>query len=292
MEFERIKNIKAGTITAAIIGVLLLLAFLVSWTNPVPESPMLDEGMEVNLGNSEMGLGDEAPMIPGPPAERVLESNTPPSTLTEAEDPAKEVETNDDDKEAPKVVVPKPVTPKKEVTKIPVKEVAPKITKPKAAPVPTPTPTPKKPAAVYKGGTAKGTGGNDADSYTNKKSQGVAGGTGDQGKPGGNPDSDNYNGNGGTGNGSATILRGLPNRKIYNPSFEDDFNENGKIAVDVKVNASGKVISASYQSKGSTTSNPTLKKIALEKAYSLKFSTSDNAAEAIGTVIFNFKIKG
>jgi len=38
MEFERIKNIKAGTITAAIIGVLLLLAFLVSWTNPVPGS--------------------------------------------------------------------------------------------------------------------------------------------------------------------------------------------------------------------------------------------------------------
>lgn len=291
MDFERVKNIKAGGITAAIVATLLLLAFLVSWTSPVQETPKVDEGMEVNLGNSETGMGDEIPMTPGTPADQMLETNTtPPPTSAAAEDPAKEVETNDEDKEAPKVAITKPAAPKKETIPIPKKETPPKIIKPKSAPVTIPTPATKKPAAVYTRSKTIGTGGNDADSYT-KKNQGIAGGTGDQGKPGGNPDADNYTENGGQGNGSAEIFRGLPNRKITNPSFVDEFNENGKVAVDVKVSSSGKVISASFQLNGSTTSNPTLKRIALEKAYSLKFSSIENANDALGTVIFNFKIR-
>src|SRR5947199_362365 len=58
-----------------------------------------------------------------------------------------------------------------------------------------------KPKAVYAGGKNPNNGGNNADSYNNIRNQGIAGGNGDQGKPNGNPNSDSYTGNGGTGNG-------------------------------------------------------------------------------------------
>ncbi len=73
------------------------------------------------------------------------------------------------------------------------------------------------------------------------------------------------------------------------PSFEDDFNENAKIAVDVHVDASGNVISAEYQPRGSTTSDPNLKAIAIRKAKQVKFNSSEN--ESSGTIQFNFKLK-
>lgn len=293
MDFERVKNIKAGTYTGAIVGILLLLAFMVSWTTPVPDTPVLDEGIEVNLGNSETGLGDEAPMIPGPPAETDLETNAPPkSQLTEASEPTKEVETNDDDKEAPPAVVAKPVNPKPAAKKVPEKDITEKVKKPNTAIVNNPTPAPKKPIAVYKGGTAKGTGGNDADSWNNSRNQGIAGGTGDQGKPNGNPDSDNYTGNGGTGKSGVSISRGLQGRRISRlPSFEDDFNQNAKIAVDVKVSANGSVISATYQPRGSSTSDAGMRAIALQKARQLKFTEGQNGEESLGTIIFNFRLK-
>lgn len=293
MEFERVKNIKAGTYTGLIVGILLLLAFIVSWTTPVPETLVLDEGMEVNLGNRETGFGDEAPMIPDFPAASTLETNTPPkSSLTEAEVPAKEVETNDDDKEAPSAVVAKPINPKPAAKKIPEKAITEKVKNPNPAIVHNPTPAPKKPLAVYKGGTGNGAGGNDADSWNNSRSQGIAGGAGDQGKPNGNPDSDQYNGNGGTGKSGVSISRGLQGRRISRlPSFEDDFNQNAKIAVDVKVAANGTVISATYQPRGSTTSDASMRSIALQKARQLKFNPGENGEESLGTIIFNFRLK-
>lgn len=290
---ETDKNVRAATYTGIICGTLLLLCFLISWTNPVPEIPTMDEGIEVNLGNSEEGLGEEAPMIPGPPAAEEQEVNTPPkSQLTEAVD-NKEVETDDNDKEAPPAVVPKPAAAKPEAKKIPEKETTVKNTKPQPQVVNNPEPKPRKPAAVYKGGTASGTGGNDADSWNNSRNQGVAGGKGDQGKPNGNPDADSYTGNGGSGNSGVSISRGLQGRRISRlPSFEDDFNENAKVAVDVRVDGNGNVVSATYQPRGSTTSDAGMRSIALQKAKQIKFTPSASGGEeSIGTIIFNFRLK-
>lgn len=290
---ETDKNVKAGTYTGIICGVLLLLCFLISWTNPLPEVPPMEEGMEVNLGNSDQGLGDEAPMIPGPPASEQEEVNTPPKTQTVQADDSKEVETDDNDKEAPKAVVPKPAVKKPESKRIPTKETTVKTTKPAPQVVDNPTPAPRKPAAVYKGGTATGTGGNDADSYNKSRNQGIAGGKGDQGKAGGNPDSDSYTGNGGSGNSGVSISRGLQGRRISKlPSFEDDFNENAKVAIDVKVDGTGRVVSATYQPKGSTTSDGGMRSIAIQKARQIKFTPSESGGEeSIGTIIFNFRLK-
>lgn len=290
---ENQKNIKAATWTGIICGALLLLCFLVSWSVPAPEPELQEEGMEVNLGNSDQGLGEIAPMIPGPPSAVEQEVNTPPKTqITQAED-AKEPETDDNDKEAPEAVIPKPAVKKPDAKELPKKEntTPVKVSNPQPAIVDNPKPAPPKPKATYKGGTASGTGGNDADSWNNSRNQGIAGGKGDQGKPGGSPDADSYTGNGGTGKSGVSISRGLQGRKISRlPSFQDDFSENAKVAVDIKVDGSGNVISASFQPKGSTTSDAGLRSIALQKAKQIKFSASGNSEESLGTIIFNFRV--
>ncbi|HEU4606702.1 MAG TPA: hypothetical protein VFS31_01245, partial [Chitinophagaceae bacterium] len=72
------------------------------------------------------------------------------------------------------------------------------------------------------------------------------------------------------------------------PSFQDDFNENAKVAIDIRVDANGKVISAIYQPLGSTTASNTYKNIAIRKAMQIKFNSGGE--ESVGTLVFNFKI--
>ncbi len=292
---ETQKNIKAGTYTGIICGIMLLLFFIVSWTIPQDIPPQTEEGIEVNLGNSDQGSGDIPPQIPGPPAAAEEEINRPPKTQIAKVEEAKDVETNDNDKEAPDVKVPKVDKPKPNNPNIPKKEITEPVKKQTNKPVEVvnPKPAPPKPKYVYKGGDGSGAGGNNADTWNNSRDQGIAGGRGDQGKPNGNPNSDSYTGNGGSGRSGVYVSKGLQGRKITRlPSFEDEFNENAKVAVDIKIDKSGAVISASYQPRGSTTSDGAMRDIALRKARQLKFSsTADGAEEQIGTIIFNFRLK-
>jgi len=72
--------------------------------------------------------------------------------------------------------------------------------------------------------------------------------------------------------------------------FEDDFNENAKVAVDITVNQSGAVIAASINPKGTTTTNTSIRNIAIQKAKTLKLNAAD-ASEQTGTLIFDFKLR-
>ena len=56
------------------------------------------------------------------------------------------------------------------------------------------------------------------------------------------------------------------------PSFEDDFNENAKVAVDITVDASGRVTSATVNLSGTTTTNANIRSIATRKARQLKLN--------------------
>jgi outer membrane biosynthesis protein TonB len=285
--FESEKNLKAGGYTTAICALLLLALIYVSWTQPVEPPPVVEEGIEVNLGNSDKGLGTNQPYLPGQPSAEDKEKYTPPKQAVVVKEPVKDVETDDNNKEdAP--VVKKAIVTKPNATKIPDKE----ITKTKARPVKQPETLPEKPAprpkAVFHGVNGTGTGGNAADDFKPGGNQGVAGGRGDQGAPGGNPNSNNYTG-GGHGNSGVAISRGLGGRHIVStPSFTDDFNENAKVAVDVHVDASGTVTDVDYQLRGSTTSDGNLVAIAKRKARQVKFNSGDG--ESVGTIIFNFKI--
>jgi hypothetical protein len=293
-DFESKKNIKATAYTAILLGLIIMLFFVVSWSTPPVVENILDEGLEVNLGNSETGLGDIQPLIPDAPASSEVALATPPPTKSITTPEIKDIETNDDDKDAPPVVIKKSLsiptkksTPTKVAEPIKVKTVV--ENKPVETP-PVPAPTPK---ILYKSPTGQGKGGNNADSYQKSNGQGITSGTGDQGKLNGNPNSDNYNGSGGNGNGGVTISRGLQGRKINRfPSFEDDFQENAKVAVDITVDSRGKVINATFQQKGSTTANSSIKNIALKKARQLQFNVDEqDLQDQIGTIIFNFRIR-
>lgn len=288
-DFEKAKNVKAGTITGVISGALLLFFFLVSWSIPVVVPPPVEDGLEVNLGNSDDGSGDVQPLIPGAPALAEKEVNSPPRAANTPVQDVRAVETDDNDEEAPDVTVPKPKVSNPKSTHVPTKENT-TITKQsnnKPQVVENPKPAPPKPKATYKGGDGSGPGGNNADSWNDSRSEGNTSGSGDRGKINGDPNSKNYDGVGGNGSGY-TIQGNLKGRQIVRqPSFQDDFNENAKVAVDLSVDASGAVTGATYQPRGSTTSNAAMKDIALRKARQLKFAAGE---EQRGTIIFNFKV--
>jgi len=285
--FESKKNIKALGYTLAICTLVFLLLFFISWTLPQLPPQVQDEGVEVNLGNSDQGMGDIAPMVPGEPSE-AKETEVNPVTPVSQPAPAEEDNELEED-DAPEATPVNPSKPKskpnpKSVTTPEVKKQTPKATL-------NTTPVKPKPKAVYAGGKNTGNGGNGADSYNGVRNQGIAGGNGDQGKPNGNPNSDSYTGNGGTGNSGVSIRSGLSGRRFTRlPSFQDDFNENAKVAVDIKVNKDGSVIAASINPRGTTTTNANIKAIAQRKAMQLKLNAG-NVDEQTGTIVFNFRLR-
>ncbi len=289
--FDREKNIRALTYTTLVCAALFLIFFFAKWTLPQIPAPVMEEGIEVNLGNSDQGLGDVAPQVPGEPSAAKEESFTPPPTAKPV--PAQEQNVTGDENEAEDVPVvhkdPKPVvkpTPaNREVVRTPKVTTQPVVN-------PDPTPAPLKPKAIYKGGTNTGTGGNGADTYNGVRNQGIAGGRGDQGNPNGNPNSDSYKGNASSGNSGVRIRSGLSGRRFTRlPSFEDDFNENAKVAVDITVDAGGNVTNAVVNPRGTTTTNASVKAIALRKARQLKLNAGGDD-EQTGTIVFDFKLKG
>jgi hypothetical protein len=285
--FESQKNWKATGYTVGICILLMILLLYVSWTRPVEPVPVVVDSMEVNLGNSDKGLGTDQPYLPGQPSAEDKEKYTPPKQAVVEKEPVKDVETDDNNKEeAP--VVKKAIVTKPDATKIPDKEIVKKAVKPVKQPETLPTPPRPHPKAVFHGVDGTGTGGNDADDFKPGGNQGIAGGKGDQGAPGGNPNATNYTG-GGHGNSGVVISRGLSGRHITGmPSFTDDFNENAKIAVDIHVDANGNVTDADYQPRGSTSGDASLIAIAKRKARLVKFNSGDD--ESVGTLVFNFRV--
>src|SRR5205085_12342918 len=188
---------------------------------------VMEEGIEVNLGNSDEGLGDIAPQIPGEPAAAKEEVYSPPAQSAPASPVAQEENIQGDENEAEDAPVvnknPKPVVRKTVPTPVPAKPKAieqPVTTntavKPRqnTQPVTNPTPAPPQPKAIYKGGSSNGPGGNGADTYNGVRNQGIAGGRGDQGSPNGNPNSDSYKGNAANGNSGVKIRSGLSGRRF------------------------------------------------------------------------------
>jgi len=279
LDFERNKNLKALAYTIGIVGVLFLFFIFMSWTLPVTPPPPVDTGVEVNLGNSDQGLGNVAPQIPGEPAqEQKTDVNPPPvSQHVEAETNPEVADNNE--KDATVIhTSPKPekkkeiVKPDNETKKVAVK------------PVVNPTPAPPKPKAVYAGGKSTSNSGNNADSYNNSHNQGVAGGNGDQGKPNGNPNSDSYTGNGGTGSAGISITNGLQGRHISSAArFQDAYKYGGKVSVDITVDENGTVTSAKVK-PGSPFGD--LNAIAEKRARQLKFNKGNTPQTGTITIVF------
>lgn len=278
-QFEKQKNIKALGYTVVITGGLFLLMFLVSWTIPAPPPTPVDEGIEVNLGNSETGFGDVPPQIPGDMSDaQETAVAAPQTTQAEAETQPEVAENNEPD------ATPVHTSPKPEIKKNPTKTENTTVKNTNTKPVVNTPPKVVKPKAVYAGGkTANGTG-NNADSYNNAKDQGIAGGKGDQGKPNGNPNSDSYTGNGGTGSSGVRITSGLSGRSAKNARFEDTYKYGGVVYVNVTVDPEGNVTSATMK-QGSPF--PDINAIALKRAKQIKFTKGTEVQS--GTIQIKFE---
>jgi outer membrane biosynthesis protein TonB len=245
----------AGTILfhALMLVVLLLLAF----HTPLPLPG--EEGVEVNLGYSDEGMGDIQPEVPA------LAPNTaPPPSQTKASEQL--------------------VTENTEETPV-IEKIKKKVDKPVPTPVTKPTPVVEKPKeptvnqkAMYPGKSTKTSpGGN----------QGITGKPGDQGKPNGTPNSNNYVGNGGKGNGISFDLGGRGSLNLPKPTY--DSPEQGKIVVSIKVDREGKVTYASAGAKGTTISEINLRQQAESAARKTLFAPkADAPEEQRGTITYVF----
>lgn len=283
--FEINKNARAFSYTAIICAVVLAVAILYTWPLQFPPVTVAQDLIEINLGNEREGAGEVQPLIKGDPAPEVRSASIQAKYTPAKEEPAKDIEADkSDDPEAAPVTKPPKINPEAKNT---AKETVTKpVKKTSTAPVAVAEPAPQKPKLpLYKGGN--GTGGNGAAQDNGYRNQGYKTGSGDAGSPDGKPDS--Y-GNSPGGRSGVSIVRGLSGRRpIHFPSMEDEFNENAKVYVDITVNALGTVTGAAI-AKGTTTSNSSLRTIALQKARQLKFPPAKSDAEA-GTILFNFILR-
>lgn len=285
---------KAGGILGTIlfhIGLLLLLLSLALKT-PLPLPG--EEGVLVNLGYDDNGLGVDQ-------QEEQASADIKPSPATANAEPAKEEYLTQDVEEAPSIKekkVEKKVEKKKEPEKVikkpepepePVKEIVP----PEPKPEPKPQPDPK---AMYKGNGNTGAKGGQ---------EGQTGQPGDQGQPNGTPGATLYKGGGGegqgggigkgtgtgpgdgSGSGISYSLGGRGSLTLHKPSY--DSKEQGKVVVTIKVDKNGNVTSAVAGAKGTNVSDQTLWQLAKDAALKSKFASDPNAPETqIGTITYNF----
>ena len=242
-------KIISGICTAVIM--LLVALVLISFGYDPPDPPIPEEGVEVNIGNSDFGSGDDPQPASEPtPASAPAAPNQLATQHTEPT-PSLNASTTQGNTVAPEVTE-KPAEVKKE----------PEINK----------------NALFPGKRNQNSG---------SGSQGQSTGTGDQGKPNGTPNSNNYTGNGG-GNGNYS-LAGRSSVALPRPEYSS--NEQGTVVIQIWVDRQGKVTRVEYQPKGSNTSNGYLVEQAKSAARKARFNADPAAPEEQkGTITYIFKI--
>jgi len=122
-----------------------------------------------------------------------------------------------------------------------------------------------------------------------QQSEGTTGQPGDQGNPNGTPDSNSYDGQGGSGGGTSYYLGGRGAKHL--PSPDRNFSEEGRVVVDIYVDRDGNVKRAEI-GKGTNTTDASMRQMAKNAALAAKFTPDENAAELQkGTITYNFIIR-
>jgi len=275
--------------TALIHLVLFALLVLVSFS--VPPRPKMEEGIIVNFGTDETGLG----MIePSPPANQT-DASTPAATkaaVKTEEDPLLTQNTE----EAPEV---KKIDPEAVKRKLEKAEADKKIKEQLAA-----EKILKKQADLEKKrfeaeqqrqsdiiNRTKNALANSKNAGTSSTSEGIAGGPGNQGSLTGSVDSKVRGEGSGTGNsGISYELGGRGVQKLPPPKY--DYQGEGRVVVEVSVDRSGKVTQATPGIKGSTTLDEYLLKVAKDAALEARFAMkADAPVTQKGTITYNFILK-
>ena len=237
----------AGTIVVHALAVLVL--FLMAFRTPLPLPG--EEGVEVDLGMMDQGMGNIQPEKPAIPMA---------SQPEQQQSKSKEDIATSNDEEAPALEKPKNIKPKQEK---PAEEPKPKVID----------------RALFKGNNSPQAGG----------SEGQTGQPGDQGKPNGLAGIKKYDGQGGKGNGTGYDLGGRGAKSLHRPN--DDFSEEGIVVVDIWVNRQGNVTRAEVATKGTTLINNDMRQKAKQAALRSTFAADPDAPEEQhGTITYTFVI--
>jgi colicin import membrane protein len=277
----------AGTIIIHV--VLFVLLAIVGFT--VPPRPEMEQGIMVNFGTDETGLGL---IEPSPPAVQ-KETSPPPPRDTKKNSPEEPLLTQNSE-EAPTVKKVDPEAKKKRLEKIEAdkklkeQREAERIIKAQAETERKRIEAEQKRQADIMNRT-KNALANSKNAGTNSTSEGVAGGPGNQGVPSGSVDSKVHGvGNGLGDKGISYDLKGRGFQALPPPKY--DYQGEGRVVVEVSVDRSGKVIQAIPGTKGSTTLDEYLLKVAKEAALEARFEVkSDAPAVQKGTITYNFILK-
>ena len=211
--------------TIAVHALVLLVLFLMAFRTPLPLPG--EEGVEVDLGMMDQGMGNiqpEKPAIPMAAQPKQEQSQTKEDIVTQ------------NDEEAPAIEKPKVTKPKQETK--PVEQPKPKVND----------------RAMFKGSNSPQAGG----------SEGITGQPGDQGKPNGLAGIKQYDGNGGKGNGIGYDLGGRGCKNLPKPP--QDFPEEGHIVVNIWVDRDGNVVRTSI-AKGTDITNTDMRNKATRYYY-------------------------
>ncbi|MCD7969289.1 MAG: TonB family protein [Alistipes sp.] len=114
-------------------------------------------------------------------------------------------------------------------------------------------------------------------------------GPGNQGSPDGSPQGD-HDGTGGGGSGTGFDLAG---RSVIGslPAPAYGSNKQGRVIVEITVNAAGEVVNAAYRGAGSQTNDAELVAAALRAARQSRFNKIEGDGLQTGTITYNFRLK-
>jgi TonB family protein len=284
---ERGKGI-AGTVIVHL--VLLVLLILVSFSVPPP--PEIEVGIIVNFGTDETGMGS---IEPSPPAfEEEASPPTPSGEVVETED---EPLLTQDDEEAPEVKKVDPEAEKRKLEKIEADRKlreqleAERILKEQAEIERKRIEAEQQRQTDIMNRTKNALAGS-KNAGTTSTSEGITGGTGNQGSKTGSVDSSVRGEGGGLGDsGISYDLGGRGYQKLPPPKY--DYQGEGRVVVEVRVDRSGRVIQANPGIKGSTTLDEYLLKAAKDAAMEARFEPKPEEVSEfqIGKITYNFILK-
>lgn len=284
---ERNKGI-AGTIVIH----LVLLAVLLFFGFSVPPAPETEEGILVNFGTDETGTGliepssaavQEETVPPPPAASNVVSDEEPMLTQNNEEAPAvKKVDPEAETKRLEQIEAERVRKEQLEAERIRKQQEEAERQRIEAEQ--------KRQADIAT--RTKNALANSKNAGTTSTSEGVAGGTGNQGVPTGSIDSQNRGDGSGLGD-KGNVSWDLGGRGVANltqPKY--DYQEEGKVVVEISVDRTGKVTQATSGVKGSTTLNESLLRIARDAALATTFIPDQNAPYTQkGTITYIFKLK-
>lgn len=288
-----------GTLVTHGVILIFLLYFGILITNTAKP---VDEGILVNFGDSETGLGLEEP-APGErePSIKPIESASEKIVLPPP--PAKKVSSPDDDpivtQDVEKTVAVK--TPKKKVVEKVIDPEKQRLAeeerlqkaefirqqKEEQQRLAQAAAEQRKIGEINSRAKNVFGGGGKGSPDSKSTSQGITFGTGNQGVPQGSANAERYGPGGGIGNGVSFSLDGRTSQSLPKPRYPG--NEEGVVVVQVTVNKSGLVTKAEAGVRGSNTADPELISAAKKAALQAKFNVDNNAAAfQTGTITYRF----